>query len=158
MTDGILLPRQTPQPARSSGAIRLRHVNGTAIDVFYHVREQRDYWHAGVKARWHNSPFTLAKREFLGREYLIPEDFETYLKENYGDWRMPKTPFDSVYDTPNAEIVNEDEMVVHDYRLFLQGVIYKNEKVIIRYADKLMERGEGAFIPRNIIQWSGRNN
>jgi hypothetical protein len=140
------------QPARSSGAIRLRHVNGTAIDVFYHVREQRDYWHAGVKARWHNSPFTLVKREFLGRKYLIPEDFETYLKENYGNWRMPKTPFDSVYDTPNAEIVNEDEMVVHDYRLFLQGVIYKNEKVIKRYAEKLMERGEEAFIPKNIIQ------
>ena len=130
------------QPTRSRLAIRLKHVNGSSIDVFYHIREPNDYWHAGVKARWHNSPFTLTTRNFLGRDYLIPKDFNTYLQENYGDWHILKTTFDSVYDTPNAEIFDEAEMIVHDYRALSQAILQKNTEAIFRCTENLKARGE----------------
>lgn len=100
-------------PTRTNHLVMLRHVNGIAIDVFIHYRESNDYWHAGVKIKWHNSPFNLVYTNFLGQQYLIPENYYLYLTENYGDWRTPKTQFDSAFDTPNMEVINEVEMKVY---------------------------------------------
>lgn len=100
-------------PTRTKHLITLKHVNGIVIDVFIHYREPNDYWHAGVKIKWHNSPFNLIKTEFLGESYLIPENYDLYLTENYGDWRTPKTDFDSAFDTPNIEVFNQTEMDVY---------------------------------------------
>ncbi|WGE87428.1 hypothetical protein NYR88_09800 [Actinobacillus equuli subsp. haemolyticus] len=100
-------------PTRTKHLIMLRHVNGIIIDVFIHYREPNDYWHAGVKIKWHNSPFNLVYTNFLGQQYLIPENYDLYLTENYGDWRTPKTKFDSAFDTPNMEVINEVEMKVY---------------------------------------------
>ncbi|PLX88640.1 MAG: hypothetical protein C0618_03775, partial [Desulfuromonas sp.] len=36
------------QASRSPEIIRIKHVNGVAIDVFYHYREEGDCWHGGV--------------------------------------------------------------------------------------------------------------
>ncbi|MCL7710660.1 hypothetical protein [Actinobacillus pleuropneumoniae] len=100
-------------PTRTKHLVMLRHVNGIAIDVFIHYREPNDYWHAGVKIKWHNSPFNLVYKDFLGQQYLIPENYDLYLTENYGDWRTPKTKFDSAFDTPNMEVINEAEMQIY---------------------------------------------
>lgn len=100
-------------PTRTNHLVMLRHVNGIAVDVFIHYRESNDYWHAGVKIKWHNSPFNLVYTNFLGQQYLIPENYDLYLTENYGDWRTPKTQFDSAFDTPNMEVINEVEMKVY---------------------------------------------
>ncbi|WP_026313273.1 LicD family protein [Actinobacillus capsulatus] len=100
-------------PTRTKHLVMLRHVNGIVIDVFIHYREPNDYWHAGVKIKWHNSPFNLVYTHFLGQQYLIPENYDLYLTENYGDWRTPKTKFDSAFDTPNMEVINEAEMKIY---------------------------------------------
>ncbi|WP_150538233.1 LicD family protein [Actinobacillus vicugnae] len=100
-------------PTRTKHLVMLRHVNGIMLDVFIHYRESNDYWHAGVKIKWHNAPFNLIYTDFLGEKYLIPENYDLYLTENYGDWRTPKTKFDSAFDTPNMEVINEAEMQVY---------------------------------------------
>lgn len=100
-------------PTRTKELIMLRHVNGITIDVFIHHREKNNYWHAGVKLKWNNSPFELTETEFLDGIYLIPKDYDLYLTENYGDWKTPKTNFDSAFDTPNAEVINQSEMDVY---------------------------------------------
>ncbi|MFN0313739.1 MAG: hypothetical protein ACKVQA_01700, partial [Burkholderiales bacterium] len=110
------------QASRAPEIVRLKHVNGIVIDMFYHFRSPGDYWHRGVKIIWHNTPFKLAVRNFLGEEFLIPEDYDTYLTENYGDWRTPKIDFDCAFDTPNAQIANRDELLIHTYKMLGQAM------------------------------------
>lgn len=101
------------QPSRSPHVLRVKHVNGVPIDIFIHYRTLTDYWHAGVKVSWHNSPFELKEVEAFGDKYFIPSDEDRYLTENYGNWRVPIKQFDSARDTPNAKILNNREMENH---------------------------------------------
>lgn len=102
----------------------IRHTNGITIDIFIHYRETNDYWHAGNKVKWHNSPFKLKEYPFLGEKYLIPEDFDTYLRENYGDWKTPKKDFDSAFDTTNCEVIDESQMAIYKAKkLYISGEI-----------------------------------
>lgn len=101
---------QTP---RSPHSLRLRHVNGTPIDIFYHYIEGEEVWHGGVKVRWYNTMFQLTEWNFLGDVYLIPKGFDIYLTENYGNWKLPVKDFDSAIDTPNAKLENKYEMTIH---------------------------------------------
>lgn len=107
-------------PSYSQDILVVRHTNGVTIDVFRHYREPDDYWHAGGKSSWHNSPFELMPYHFLGENYLIPKDYDLYLTENYGDdWRIPKIDFDSALDTPNMRVVSNEKMLIYLYkRLF----------------------------------------
>ncbi|MCV4809740.1 hypothetical protein OFB93_32225, partial [Escherichia coli] len=73
------------------------------------------YWHAGSKLRWNNTPFNLISYGFLGNVFLIPENYDLYLTENYGNWMQEKMKFDSAFDTPNHEIVNMYELKIHAY-------------------------------------------
>ena len=134
--------------SRAPEIVRLRHANGIAIDVFYHYREAEDYWHGGVKLRWHNSPFTLARREFLGTEFWIPEDYDRYLTENYGDWRTPKIAFDSAYDTPNGEVLDREELTIHSFKMLTEQMIKGDADKSNFYLDKLQELGEASFASR----------
>lgn len=107
-------------PNYSQDILVVRHTNGTTIDIFRHYREPNDYWHAGGKSSWHNSPFELIPYYFLGENYLIPKDYDLYLTENYGDdWCVPKIDFDSALDTPNMRVVSNEKMLIYFYkRLF----------------------------------------
>ena len=101
-------------PQRSSHCIRIRHANGTPIDIFTHYKNENDYWHGGVKVSWHNSPFKLKYIEFLGVQIYIPDNPELYLEENYGkDWRIPVQHFDSALNCPNSKVENESELHIH---------------------------------------------
>ena len=131
--------------SRSPEIIRLRHVNGVGIDVFYHFRSESDYWHRGIKLIWHNSPFELVPTIFLGEEFLVPEDHDTYLTENYGDWRTPKVDFDSAFDTPNAEVASHDELIIHVYKMLMDARIRGSKKRVSFYLGKLRELGSGHF-------------
>jgi len=110
------------QATRSSLALRIKHVNGTAIDIFLHFRENDNYWHGGSKLKWNNTPFSLDTYEFLNDEYLIPADYDLYLTENYGDWRTEKPDFDSAFDTPNASLLSNPELVVHTYKKLARSI------------------------------------
>jgi tetratricopeptide (TPR) repeat protein len=132
--------------SRSPEIVRVKHVNGIAIDVFYHFREGKSYWHGGVKVRWHNRPFSLVEHAFLGETYLIPADYDTYLTENYGDWRTPMKDFDSAYDTPNAEVLNANELAIHAFKMLL-GKLFKGDADKVElYLRRLEELGEVPFV------------
>lgn len=114
-------------PIYSQDILVIRHVNGISIDIFIHYQAENDYWHAGRKCIWHNTPFTLISRSFLGEEYLIPENYQLYLEENYGqDWLIPKIDFDSALDTPNMEILSEVEFMIYLYKRILNYSINSN--------------------------------
>jgi hypothetical protein len=44
----------------------------------------------GTKLRWNNTPFNLIPYDFMGESFLIPEDYDLYLTENYGSWMLEK--------------------------------------------------------------------
>lgn len=100
-------------PSRSEHVIRVKHVNGIAIDLFIHYRDPDDYWHGGVKIKWSNTPFSLAVYPFLGTHFNVPNDYNLYLKENYGDWQYAKKIFNSATDTTNASVLNQEEIKIH---------------------------------------------
>lgn len=130
------------QASRSKNIIRIRHVNGIAIDVFYHYKEANTYWHGGVKIKWHNTPFNLINHRFLGQEYLIPDNHEQYLTENYGNWRIPQKDFDSAFDTPNAEIINHHEMAIHAYKMLVKK---QSAPTALRYKNYLQANVKQLF-------------
>lgn len=105
---------------RSPHCLRIRHVNGTPIDIFTHYREKTDFWHGGVKVSWHNSPFRLKSTIFKGITVWIPDPPEKYLEENYGkDWHIPVSHFDSAFDCPNSRIENDNELYIHRLKIHL---------------------------------------
>lgn len=84
--------------------------NKIAIDVYRHVLEGEKL-HCGFavgsnQLLYEVSPFTLMSKEFLGSEYLVPEDFEQYLVECYGVWKTPQPDFETAIHSPN--LVNRD--------------------------------------------------
>lgn len=94
--------------------VGLNHRGGTRIDIFRFYSEAERIWHDGVFVRWHNTPFTVARRPFNGVELPVPEDAETYLTENYGDWRTPNPGFDAfTKDAPNVEVTWPEYLDIH---------------------------------------------
>ncbi|MBU9830873.1 hypothetical protein J1779_13095 [Rahnella sp. FC061912-K] len=130
------------QATRSSLALRIKHVNGTAIDIFLHFREEGNYWHGGSKLKWNNTPFSLITCDFLNDEYLIPADYDLYLTENYGDWRTEKSNFDSAFDTPNATVINNAELIVHTYRQLAKSIHLNESQKIETHIKMLKKHGE----------------
>ncbi|QLK60520.1 hypothetical protein GE278_06990 [Enterobacteriaceae bacterium Kacie_13] len=130
------------QASRSSLAIRIKHVNGTAVDIFLHFREENNYWHGGSKLKWNNTPFSLVKHKFLKDEYLIPVEYDLYLTENYGDWRTEKSSFDSAFDTPNASVLSNPELVVHSYKQLANAIHLDESQKINFHMNILKKLGE----------------
>lgn len=126
------------QASRSEHVIRIKHVNGTAIDVFIHYREHDNYWHGGVKLKWSNTPFSIIPHRFLGCVFNIPEDYDLYLKENYGNWRIPTKEYDSSIDTSNATIINADELIVGIYRKLVEAILENADDSVNKYSSHLL--------------------
>src|SRR5690606_37055079 len=104
-------------PIRSPKVLRVRHFSSVCIDIFFHEFKQGKVLHGGVKSIWKNSKLDLVPAQFLNGSYLIPENYDLYLSENYGyDWRIPKIEFDSSIDTPNIKITNTYEMIAYCYQ------------------------------------------
>lgn len=102
------------------GGIKLKHINGIFIDIFIHYNDGSRHYHLGSAVKWYNSTFDLIKYNFLGKEYFGFKEYDRYLSENYGDWRIPKKNFDNILDTPNAVIFNKQEYKLHLYRLLFK--------------------------------------
>lgn len=101
------------QEVFSENTLYLEHTSGVHIDVFRHYEQDGKLYHGGIKCHWWNTPFTLVPATFLGEHYLIPEDTDTYLTENYGDWRSPIIDFATFLDTPNMEVNNPVNMALY---------------------------------------------
>lgn len=125
-------------PIRSPKVIRIRHFSNVCIDIFFHEKLNNKIIHGGVKSIWENSAFDLETAHFLNNNYLIPQNFDTYLTENYGsDWRTPKLDFDSSIDTPNITITNNAEMLAYCYqKLFVQYAL-KNHAACEMYMKQI---------------------
>ena len=121
------------KPYQSPGLLRLQHASGVLVDVFWHREENGRIVHEGLKSKWWNSPFKLTQREFLGETHLIPEDFDLYLRENYGDWVRPNVEFETFVDTPNMIITHNGEMMWYYYcklfEYYFSGKFPQFEKV-----------------------------
>lgn len=83
----------------------LNHENGADLDIFIHRKSEGKLLvgidHPGEDFYWQFSQFKLAKKEFLGKEVLVPEDCDLYLSEIYGDWKTPDPFFDSLVSGKN---------------------------------------------------------
>lgn len=114
-------------PIKTHALLKLKHVNGSFIDVFFHYKDEDINWHATSKLKWINTNFQLIETEFLGYSFKIPENYELYLTENYGgDWKSPKPAFDSTFDTPNSVVINNEELRVYLYRKVYESYLYAN--------------------------------
>jgi len=98
----------------SANAVYVEHVSGTNIDIFIHYRKSATtVAHGGLKTEWINTHFKVKQVEFLGHHYGVPGDPELYLKENYGDWQVPKPEFETFADTPNMRVINNDNFEIY---------------------------------------------
>jgi hypothetical protein len=69
--------------------------SGYSFDIFF-FHDSGDKFKHGIQSRlgytihYMFSKFGLAEKEFLGQKFLIPDNYELFLDENYGkDWRTP---------------------------------------------------------------------
>lgn len=114
-------------PIKTRALLKLKHVNGSFIDVFLHYKDEGKNWHATSKLKWINTNFQLIETEFLGHNFKVPENYELYLTENYGsDWKYPKPAFDSTFDTPNSVVMSNEELRVYLYRKVYESYLYAN--------------------------------
>jgi hypothetical protein len=122
--------------------VYVKHQNGVMIDVFRHFMKDGQYIHQGVKVYWWNTPFNLVEHDFLDSKYLIPENYDLYLQENYGDWRTPAPEFETFVDTPNMVITDHDQMIWYYYTkltdYYLEGKIPQFKRVF--YALENMQK------------------
>lgn len=128
------------------GIFKVKHINGILIDIFIHYREGKKVYHLGAKAKWFNTEFSLKEYLFLNQIFLGAENADLYLSENYGiDWKEPKSIFDSVLDTPNAVITNQEEFVIHLYKLLMSRYSLSQQQRIL---NELVTYGEGNFVEK----------
>ncbi|MCV3549177.1 hypothetical protein L8X97_06935 [Campylobacter sp. CNRCH_2013_0671h] len=122
------------------GGLKLKHINGVKIDVFLHFKEYDKIYHQGEVTKWYNTTFQLQKYNFMGDEYYGFEDFDKYLSENYGNWKIKKIDFDNILDTPNAVIMNNNAFVIHLYQLLMSQYAKNNKNKILSYLEQFKEK------------------
>lgn len=81
--------------------IKAVHRNSIMVDIFVHYKKGAIRWHGTEKHCWSNLEYSLSDYELAGVSVKGPTDADTYLRENYGDWRTPRADFNSSVDTPN---------------------------------------------------------
>lgn len=129
-------------PIITQRILRLKHANGVMIDVFFHWEEDGMIYHEGQKTRWWNTRFALEETEFLGERFLIPDDPDRYLTENYGDWRTPVVDFETFCDTPNMVVADRNEILWYYCRMLLDYYYAGNEQLFGKVWDRITQLGE----------------
>ncbi|MFC0336343.1 LicD family protein [Kushneria avicenniae] len=81
--------------------IKAVHHNSIMMDIFVHYKKGQIRWHGTEKHCWSNLDYSLKDYELAGIPVKGPADADIYLRENYGDWRTPRSDFNSSVDTPN---------------------------------------------------------
>lgn len=115
----------------------VQHKNGVLIDIFIHWQENSLILHQGLTAAWWNSPFKLIPSTFLDETFLIPADYDRYLTENYGNWRIPNTEFDTFLDTTNMLIYNPNELQCYYLKAYAYYHLLQKLSLKKRIAEKL---------------------
>lgn len=105
------------------------HRNGVAFDVFVHYEERHRFYHATRTHAWWNSPFGLVEAKMRGKSFWVPDDVDTYLAENYGDWKAPIAFYHKSFDTPNREYCDTAEALLYLYELVANAAQRKDRFV-----------------------------
>lgn len=119
------------------------HHSGVAFDVFLHYEERGRYYHATLTHAWWNSPFGLEPVDIHDQTFWIPDDTETYLRENYGDWRAPIAFYHKSFDTPNREYCNSAEALLYLYDLIVGATTNRGNRFIAESATRELARTFG---------------
>ncbi len=121
-----------------------RHSSGIDFDVFVHYESDQRYWHATRTHEWWNSPFTLVERDVQGQSFLVPDDVDTYLSENYGNWGSPTVFFDKSFDTPNRRFLQTTEALMYLYETVLGATTPSgSDRFVVESAVRELERNFG---------------
>ncbi len=119
------------------------HHLGVDYDVFLHYEDRGRYYHATRTHAWWNSPFGLVEHEVRGRRFWVPDDVETYLAENYGDWRTPTAFYHKSFDTPNREYCDTADALLYLYELVLNATGGRRDRYVAESAVRELARNFG---------------
>lgn len=133
-------------PHQSRDVVQLKHVNGILIDVSLYHQGNEHYFHADTKVRWSKTPFKLTKCRFWDATYLIPDDYETFLWESFGDWRVFEKPVDSVLNAKERTVLNEAELLIHTFSKLYDACNSNLADATSFYLDCLVQQGESTFV------------
>lgn len=111
--------------------LKVQHLNGIHIDVFYHYKKNGLIYHNSRYDVWWNSNFRLKEYLFLGKHFLGPDDYNKYLTENYGLWQKPNLNFSNLLDTPNLLIDNKERYIILLKMLLSKDYGVKNRDKIL---------------------------
>ncbi|WP_312257459.1 hypothetical protein [Stutzerimonas nitrititolerans] len=124
--------------------ISFMHVGGVKVDIFFHYALGNVYRHRSRYVAWDNSKFDLAEKRVLGERFLVPQDSDRYLTENYGDWSRPVENYDTYLDTPNLSILCEDDMLFQLLLKMMDSYFSGDSVMFNRFCRKYIELGGGS--------------
>jgi hypothetical protein len=85
--------------------------NGMAVDFFFFHDRGDHFLHGidfdfGFTQNFKFSKFKLRDVEFLGETFSVPDDVDTNLRENYGDWKTPAKSYVVTVESPGLSDEN----------------------------------------------------
>lgn len=94
------------------------------VDVFIHYERDGLLWHGTEIHEWWNSPFGLEASDLGGVGVWIPDNADTYLTENYGDWSRPVAFYNFSFDTPNRVYRTTPQALLYLHKRFVRALEY----------------------------------
>jgi len=78
---------------------------GASVDLFF-FHKKENHFEYGIHTKngtikWLFKPFKLIKTTLAGREYYVPEDYEDWLTQMYGQWNETVVVWESLLNCPN---------------------------------------------------------
>lgn len=110
------------------------------VDVFMHYERDGLYWHGTEIHEWWNTPFGLERADLLGLTVWIPDNAETYLKENYGNWQRPVAFYHFSFDTPNRRYRSTYQALLFLYKRVAVGLDFQDRWIVESAARELRDR------------------
>ncbi|MEN8949674.1 hypothetical protein [Planktotalea arctica] len=129
--------------------------SGYEFDIFF-FHDHGDKFKHGIQSRrgytihYLFSKFELSEKEFLGQNFLIPDNYQLFLDENYGeDWRTPDPDYFVKLESPALENKSGDSFayaIRHDM-LNMLGKRSSPEKGLM-YVEKMKKHAQRKDQPK----------
>lgn len=148
--------RFMPLPLVTERILRVKHACGVMLDIFFHWEHDGRLLHEGQKTRWWNTPFSLVEHDFLGEKFLVPDNADLYLSENYGDWRTPVQAFETFCDTPNMLVADEKELLWYYYRALLDHFYAGGASQFVRVWERIKQLSAPGIETRMAVESAQR--
>lgn len=132
-----------------------------AVDVFMHYERDGLFWHGTEIHEWWNTPFGLKRADLQGLPVWIPDNAETYLKENYGNWERPVAFYHFSFDTPNRRYRSTFRALLFLYKRVAVGLEFRDRWIVESAARELRDEFgvdiTDAFNPTALLEPSESN-